>query len=80
MARLSDPVVDLGQTEVIAEIGVVVMPSMSGIEAVAGVLANLGVAWASAPPGKHAAIPPLMLKAAAAGAPRIARHDHPRRR
>lgn len=50
--------------EIKADIGVIVLPSMPGIEAVAAALGELGKGWEAAPDELRATIPRLMLKAA----------------
>lgn len=50
--------------EIKTAMGVMAMPSIPGIEAVAAVLADLEHAWSSATPDQQAALPPLVLKSA----------------
>lgn len=59
-------------TDLKSSMGVLALPSMPGIEAVAAALEEVGPAWLSAPAELQATIPPLMLKAAEVDNGRIA--------
>jgi hypothetical protein len=50
--------------EIKAEMGLVTMPQMSTMAAVAEALVDLSAAWSAVPPTMQAALPALMLKAA----------------
>lgn len=50
--------------ELRSQMGVIALPSIGSLEAVAAALANLGSAWRSAPAEMQAAIPPLVLRSA----------------